>query len=104
MVNIINSLNELNELIKNNKLVILDCYANWCGPCRMLAPVVEELSEEFTDISFNKVYVDSAMDIATTFNIQSIPLLLMFKDGKLVNQSLGFKSKSALEAIINAIK
>ena len=103
MVKEINSLEELNNLIDSNKLFLVDCYASWCGPCRMLAPIVEEISEEGL-IECYKVDVDKCNDIATKYQIMSIPLVLFFKDKKLVNQMLGFRPKESLKSIIESIK
>lgn len=84
--------NEFNEYILNNKeLALVDFYAEWCGPCRMLGPVIEGISEEITNVKFYKLDVDSDMDIAYKYKINSIPCLILFKDGEVVDKSLGFK-------------
>lgn len=95
--------NEFNELIKNNT-VLVDFYANWCGPCKMLSPIVEELSNEITDIVFAKVDVDESSDIAALFKIMSIPTLIIFKEGKAIFKTVGFQSKEELRKIIEENK
>lgn len=80
--------------------VLVDCYAEWCPPCKLLAPIVDELSEELTDIAFYKLDIDKSPAIVIEYDIASIPTLLLFEDGKLANRSLGFKSKSALKKFL----
>ena len=96
---------ELNELefkdaIKEGNVVV-DCFAPWCGPCRMLAPIIDEVASELTDYSFYKFNVDDNANIAEEFGIFSIPTLLYFEDGKLVKKKIGLLSK---EEIISMIK
>lgn len=91
---------EYKSIIKDNKKVVIDCYANWCGPCKMLAPVVDALSEELKDIVFCKVNVDEAEIITSEYEIMSIPTLLIFENGTLKEKVVGLKSKSELEGII----
>lgn len=76
--------------VLNEKLVLVDFNATWCGPCRMLKPVLEEISDKYKIVS---VDVDENMDLARDYGIQTIPCLLVFKDGKEVNRSVGLKSK-----------
>ncbi len=88
--------------VKDNKLeigkgkVLVDCYATWCGPCRMLAPVIEELSTEIKDYTFYKVDVDENEEIARDYEIMSIPTLLLFENGELKEKMVGLRSKSEL--------
>ena len=91
---------EYKDIIKNNKKVVIDCFADWCGPCRMLSPVIDALSEELKDVSFYKVNVDSAEIITKEYEIMSIPTLLIFEDGKLKEKVIGLRSKSELENIL----
>ena len=79
---------------------LIDFYANWCGPCKMLAPFVEEIAEERSDIKVGKVNVDEQPELASQFNVISIPTLVVMKDGKIVNQSLGAKPKNQILAML----
>ena len=84
-------------VMKSEEPILVDFWASWCGPCMMLAPIVEELSHTH---KVGKVNVDEEMELARRFGIVSIPTLLVFKGGKLVNQSLGYQSKESLEALL----
>ena len=91
------------ELLQSEKLVIVDFWATWCGPCRMLSPLLDEVEEEMADkITVVKVNVDDADEIAMRFRIMSIPTLLFFKNGAMVDRSVGAMPKSALVEKINA--
>ena len=100
MVKELNGLNELNEVIKNNNKVLVDVYATWCGPCKMLAPIVEEVSNEVNDYSFYKLDVDQNDEVARSYGIMSIPTLLIFENGELKSKSIGFKTKEELLEIL----
>lgn len=102
MVKLVNS-NEYNEEIKEG-VVFVDFFANWCGPCKMLSPIVEEVSDELTEVKFIKVDVDNSGDIAQSLGIMSIPTLIIYKEGKLVNKKMGIMSKSDLIDFINSNK
>lgn len=91
--------NEFADAIKGNK-VLVDCYAPWCGPCKMLSPIIDMLSEENKVYEFYKLNVDDAPDVATEYGIMSIPTLLIFENGEKVNQLVGFVSKEELEDIL----
>ena len=93
---------ELNEATKEG-ITIVDFYANWCGPCRMLSPVLEELEEENDNISIAKVDVDEARELAMKYKISAIPALLFFKDGELVSTEVGFMSKDDLLEVLKGI-
>jgi thioredoxin 1 len=84
-------------------VVAVDCYAEWCPPCKMLAPVLEKLSEELTDIKFGKINTDENPKTAEKFEIRSIPNILVFKDGRVVEQIIGFYPEEALRAKFEAI-
>ena len=101
---IINKVEEFDEILKNNKSVFVDFYADWCGPCKMVAPVVEELSTENPDVKFIKVNVDDAPELAERYQIMSIPTMISFKDGAPASQTMGFQQKEALELIVKAAK
>jgi len=90
---------EFDEIVKEGK-VLVDCFAEWCGPCRMLSPIVDELAEEITDCSFYKLNVDNAEELPARYGIMSIPTLLLFKDGELITKSVGFKTKDELKEFI----
>ena len=84
------------EVLNSEKTVLVDFWAEWCGPCRMVAPVLDELSAERTDVKICKVNVDEETELATKYRIMSIPTLLVFKNGNIVEQSVGAKSKAAI--------
>lgn len=84
------------EVLKSDRPVLVDFWAAWCGPCRMLAPTIDELALENDGIKVGKVNVDEQEELAASFGIMSIPTVLAFKDGKLINQAVGVQSKQAL--------
>ena len=86
------------QFVKENPKVVVDCWAAWCAPCRMIAPVIEELAAENTDIKFAKLDVDHNRAVPMKYGIMSIPTLLYFKDGVLVDKTLGALPKAAIEA------
>ena len=85
-------------------LVILDFYADWCGPCRMMAPVMEELEGEMTDVFFGKVNVDEEPELARMFNVQSIPMIAAVKNNTFLDMSLGYVPKDRIVRLINENK
>lgn len=92
---------DFNKVISNKeKKVIVDCYAEWCGPCRMLSPIIDELKEEIDSCEFYKLNVDEAENISREYGIMSIPTILIFKDGKEINKSIGLKTKEELKELI----
>lgn len=93
------------EKVKNNSgLTVVDFFATWCGPCKMLAPILEETASEYTDVSFCKVDIDEEMSLATAYQIMSVPTLLFFKGGEVVKKSIGLISPDDLEQFINSCK
>ena len=90
-----------NELINEEKLTLVDFYADWCGPCKALGPVIEEIAEEMKGINVGKVNVDNERDLAVQFGVRSIPTMIIFKDGKEVDRLVGFLPK---EQILEKIK
>lgn len=91
--------NEFEKEIEKGK-VLVDFYAVWCGPCKMLSPIIEEFSEKYNDIKFLKVNVDNELQLAQKFNVMSIPTLILFEDGKEVKKNIGLLSKTDLEEFI----
>lgn len=92
--------NFLSEVIHCDKLVLMDFWAPWCGPCRMVGPVVEEIAAERADIKVCKVNVDEQPELAGQFGVMSIPTLVVIKNGKIVRQAVGARPKSAIVAML----
>ena len=90
---------EFSEKIQSGK-VLIDCYAPWCGPCKMLSPIIDELAEEISEVEFYKINIDDASEVTDKYEIVSIPTILYFENGKLKTSSVGFKSKDELKEII----
>lgn len=89
------------EVMNSDKTILLDFWASWCGPCRMLSPVISEIANENKDmIKVGKVNVDEEPELATAFNVSSIPLVVVMKNGKVVNSSVGFRPKEQIEALL----
>ena len=96
----VNSENFEQEVLKNEKPVLVDFWASWCGPCRMLAPIVEEVAASHPEIAVAKVNVDENPELAMGYRIAAIPALMVFKEGKVAAQTVGYQSKEALEALL----
>ena len=92
----INNENFESEVLNSDKTVLLDFYADWCGPCQMVAPVLAQIAEEREDIVVGKINVDEEMQLALKFGVESIPMLAVINDGKLVNKSVGFTPKEQI--------
>ena len=94
---------EFNDVVANNDLVFVDFFATWCGPCKMLAPVLEEVAQEVPTVTFAKVDVDQDPSLAGRYGIQSIPHLILFKDGQAVDQISGFVGKDVILEKLNPL-
>ena len=88
------------ELVNSGKPMVLDFWAEWCGPCRMVVPLVEEIAEERSDIKVVKINVDEEQELAMQFGVMSIPTLVVMKNGKVVNQSTGARPKAQILAML----
>ncbi|MGG7162993.1 thioredoxin [Clostridium ihumii] len=99
-MNELNKSNLNSELLDTDKPIVLDFWANWCGPCERLAPVIDELSSEMTDAIFVKINIDDSMEIAKKFKVMSIPTIKIIKNGEVVDTSIGYKDKNDLKSII----
>ena len=92
--------NFVSEVLNSNKPVLLDFYADWCGPCRMVGPIVSEIANERNDVKVGKINVDEQPELAAQFQVMSIPMLAVIKNGKLENQVVGYRSKEQIEAML----
>ena len=97
----INDLNFEHEVLKSDMPVLVDFYADWCGPCKILSPIVAEIAQEKSDIKVVKINVDEAPNVAIKYQIMSIPTLIVIKDGNEVNRSVGLINKSQILDLIN---
>ena len=94
-----------NEVLRPDKPVLLDFYADWCGPCKMLAPVLHEIAEENADtLKVGKINVDEQMELAMRFQVSSIPMLVVFKNGKAVAKSVGYRPKAEIAAMVEGAR
>ena len=89
-----------NEVVNSDKPVLIDFWASWCGPCKMLSPIVDEFANEHSEYVVGKVNVDEEIVLANNFQVMSIPTLLVFKNGKLANKSVGLISKDRIASLM----
>ena len=101
MVKVINEDNFDSEVIASGKTCLIDFFATWCGPCKIMSPIVDEIAEEMSDVTVGKVDVDEAGDLARQYGIMSIPTILVFKNGEIAETFIGVTDK---ESIVNALK
>ena len=101
-MSVINISNKNYDLVNNSeKIVLLDFYADWCGPCQMLSPVIHQIADEREDILVAKINVDENPELSQKFGVFSIPSLFVLKNGEVINQSVGFRPKAAILAMLN---
>jgi thioredoxin 1 len=89
------------EVIKSEKPVLLDFWASWCGPCKMVSPIVDEIASENANIKVGKINIDEEMELAQNYKIMSIPTLMVFKDGKVHNTTVGVQSKKNILGLLD---
>ena len=102
MAKIVNTGSFRGAVEENEGVVVVDFFATWCGPCKMLAPVFESVSEELNDAKFVKVDIDESLELAQKFGISTVPTMMIFKDGKVVDTLVGFMPKDSLKAKVEA--
>ncbi len=88
------------EVLASDKPVLVDFWATWCGPCRMLAPIIEEIAESRSDVKVGKVNVDEEGELAVRFGISSIPTVMVFKNGDIAAQAVGYRPRAEIEALL----
>ena len=103
MAKILNNSQFYNKLRTSDKLVVMDFFATWCGPCKMLAPIFESLSKEMSDkVDFAKIDIDRSLEIAQEYKVVSVPTMIIFKNGKEVQRMVGFTPKEQIKSKIKA--
>lgn len=91
---------DLDLLIRGDKTILLDFFADWCGPCRMVSPVIDEIAAERSDVAVGKINVDESPELARKYGVYSIPTLIVIRDGKVINQAIGARSKEQISAML----
>lgn len=97
---VVNNNNFSQEVLQSDKPVLVDFFATWCGPCKMLSPIVDQLADEHPEVKVCKLDVDENQDLAQQFQVMSIPTLILFKDGQAASKVVGLQTKAALEQLI----
>ena len=93
-----------NEVMETEKVVVIDFWATWCGPCKMMAPVVEEVAKDYPDVKVCKVNVDEEPELSNAFKIVSIPTIVVIKNGEIIDSVVGYRPKEDIERIIKLVK
>ena len=93
-----------NEVMETEKVVVIDFWATWCGPCKMMAPVVEEVAKDYPDVKVCKVNVDEEPELSNAFKIVSIPTIVVIKNGEIIDPVVGYRPKEDIEKIIKLVK
>lgn len=93
-----------NEVMETEKVVVIDFWATWCGPCKMMAPVVEEVAKDYHDVKVCKVNVDEEPELSNAFKIVSIPTIVVIKNGEIIDSVVGYRPKEDIEKIIKLVK
>lgn len=93
-----------NEVMETEKVVVIDFWATWCGPCKMMAPVVEEVAKDYPDVKVCKVNVDEEPELSKAFKIVSIPTIVVIKNGEIIDSVVGYRPKEDIEKIIKLVK
>lgn len=100
MINNITTLNFAKEILQSEKTVLVDFWAAWCTPCKMLSPIIDQIAAERDDIKVCKVNIDQESALAMRYGVMSIPTLIVFKDGEIINKSIGLVSKEEIEKLL----
>ncbi len=93
-----------NEVMETEKVVVIDFWATWCGPCKMMAPVVEEVAKDYPDVKVCKINVDEEPELSNAFKIVSIPTIVVIKNGEIIDSVVGYRPKEDIEKIIKLVK
>lgn len=102
MLKHVNSGNFKKEILENDKVVLVDFYADWCGPCKMVAPILEKIGSERSDFDIAKINVDESQDLAYEYSVQAIPTMVIFKNGKVVNSITGFMTENQIVEMLSS--
>lgn len=98
------TMSNIDSILTSNEIVVMDFWAEWCGPCRMLSPILDKISETNNDIVVGKIDVDSNSDLAAKYGVRSIPMLVFVKNGQVMTNSIGVRSHMQIQEIINSLR